>query len=266
MNVLKLVSTIGMLTALTGCGDEAGQAVKISQTFSDSAVTSFQQTSGLAKSNFEKASELIVNSAYAGTGAISCMSGEAVSFQIAALGNTVNLNTSCGPLIDLSIRRGLLQSMDGIAIKRTVSDASYKNGAMDFRAGGSNGGFSFDVGYKVVAIWKDALASGGNNDGIVDSNEICYERYTFNANGSVTIAPHADNTTQNTNNASLGCAVVGAYDDTANFRFKDGALELDLTYTNNFDSSNVFPAGHPDAGSSSYEKWELCTVGTNCKI
>lgn len=270
-NYMKSIQTLlmtGILMGLTGCGTDStsGTSAKISETFNDTAVTNFSQTSGIAKSNLQKATEFIIASAYAGTGTISCLSGESVSFQMDALGNTVNIDATCNSFIDRSIRRGLLKSMDGISIKRTISDASYKNGALDFTAGGSNGGFAFNTNYKVVGMWKDAVVDGGNNDGIVDSNELCYERYTFASNGTVSIAPHADNVTQNTNNGSLNCATGLAYNDSASFRFKDGALELDLTYTNNFDPAHVFPAGHSDAGSSSYEKWVQCTVGVDCKI
>jgi len=156
--------------------------------------------------------------------------------------------------------------MDGISIKRTISDASYKNGALDFTAGGATGDFSFNTNYKVVSQWKDAVVDGGNNDGLVDANELCYEGYIFTSTGNVGLAPHADNTAQNGANGSLNCATVGAYSDSASFRFKDGALELDLTATNNFDPAHVFPAGHSDAGASSYEKWVQCTIGVDCKI
>lgn len=266
----KNILLVGLLMNLASCGSDGGGATdgngKYTGVFSDSAVSNFQQTSGVAKSNSERVLNLVISSAYAGTGSISCIVGETISLSMDALSNTVNMDVTCNTLVDRSIRRNLLKSMDGIAIKRTISDASFKNGALDFRAGGSNGGFAFNTNYKVVAIWKDAVVDGGNNDGVMDSNEVCYERYTFASNGTVSIAPHADNTTQNTNNGSLNCAVTGAYNDSASFRFKDGALELDLTYKNNFDPANVFPAGHDDAGSSSYEKWELCTVGTNCTL
>ena len=268
---IKTISLGVVLLSLASCGSDGGSATdsstgKVTGVFSDTAVSNFQQTSGIAKTNLEKVGELIISSAYAGTGSISCFSGETVSFSMDALGNTVNMDVVCASDVDYKIRRGLLKSMDGIAIKRTVSDASFKNGALDFRASGANGGFTFNVAYKVPAIWKDAVVDGGNNDGIVDANEVCYERYLFASNGTVSIAPHADNTAQNASNGSLNCSTTGAYNDSASFRFKDGALELDLTYTNNFDSANTFPAGHPDAGSSSYEKWELCTVGTNCTL
>lgn len=268
---IKTISLGAVLLTLASCGSDGGSATsttssgdKVTGVFSDSAVSNFQQTSGIAKTNMEKVGELIIASAYAGTGSISCFSGETVSFQMDALSNTVTMDISCAKDIDSRIRRNLLKSMDGIAIKRTVSDASFKNGALDFRPSGSNGGFQFNVAYKVPAIWKDSIADGGNNDGQVDANEICYERYLFVSNGTVSIAPHADNTTQNANNGSLHCATGLSYNDSASFRFKDGALELDLTYTNNFDPAHVFPSGHEDSGESSYEKWELCTVGTDC--
>lgn len=268
MKGLKRLAIIGLLIGMVGCGDDSssGTPTKISETFTDSAVTNFQQTSGIAKSNLEKASELIIPSAYAGTGSISCISGEVAGFQMDALGNTVDMAVICGSDVDYKIRRNLLKSMDGISIKRTISDASYKNGAIDFTTSGTNGGFSFNTNYRVIAIWKDALADGGNNDGVVDDNELCYERYVFASSGTVSIAPHADNTAQNNANASLHCAVSGDYNDSASFRFKDGALELDLTYSNDFDPNRVFPAGHPDAGESSYEKWVSCTKGVDCKI
>lgn len=270
MKTLKMISIVTLTIGLVGCGKDGGLATgsnaKVSGVFSDTAVSNFSQTSGIARTKIEKVGDLIISSAYAGTGSISCFSGETVSFSMDALSNTINMDVTCDSHVDRSIRRNLLKSMDGLSIKRTISDASYKNGALDFTAGGSNGGFIFNTNYKVVGIWKDAVVNGGNNDGIVDDNELCYERYTFASNGTVSIAPHADNVTQNTNNGSLNCATGLAYNDSASFRFKDGALELDLTYTNNFDPAHVFPVGHDDAGSSSYEKWVQCTIGVDCKI
>ena len=270
MKALKTISMIALTIGMVGCGKDGGVATgansKVSGVFSDTAVTNFSQTSAIAKTKMEKVGELIISSAYAGTGTISCFSGDTVSFTMDALSKTLNMDITCDANVDRSIRRGLLSSMDGISIKRTISDASYKNGALDFTSGGSVGSFAFNTNYKVVAIWKDAVVDGGNNDGLVDDRELCYERYYFASNGTVSIAPHADNVAQNASNGSLNCSTGLAYNDSASFRFKDGALELDLTYTNNFDPANVFPVGHSDAGSSSYEKWVQCTVGVDCKI
>jgi hypothetical protein len=252
---MKLLVTIFTLTLfLTSCGDDSsgGGSGIISSTFSDSAVSNFSQTAGIAhlrKSLPQKTMDFIIPSAYAGGGNISCLSGDAISFQMDALGNTIDVDTTCSSAsaIELAIRRGLLASMDGIAIKRTITDASFKNGALDFRAAGANGSFQWDTGYKVKSI-EDA-----NGDTTTGDN--CYDTYTFvSSTGKLTVAPDA----ASSDGACLCVTTPGHADcqtDTVSFRFVDGNLELDLTNSDNYDSS-----------LDTYEKWESCTVGVDCEV
>lgn len=132
LNMKNLIVTLLMAVSsalLTGCGSEGGGVVsgnKYTGVFSDSSVTSFTQTGGVAlrkPSVPEKAINLIIPSAYAATGNISCFIGESVSFSADALGNTVNIDTTCSTSIDLSIRQQLLESMESSNLTRIGATA-----------------------------------------------------------------------------------------------------------------------------------------------
>ena len=255
-HLITTILTILITFQLTGCGSDdgasGGGSGLVTATFSDTSVTNFSQTSGVAKLQRnlpQQAIELIIPSAYAAGGSISCLSGEAISFQMDALGNTVTVDSTCTSFtaIDLAIRRGLLASMDGIAIKRTVTDASFKNGAMDFRTAGTVGSFSWDTGYRVMSI-NDA-----NGDTTTGDN--CYDTYTFvSSTGKLTIGPDAG-----ASDASCLCVTTPSHADcqldTVSFRFANGTMELDLTNSDNYDT-----------GLSTYEKWESCTPTVDCDI
>jgi len=147
---MKRLMILTLALLITGCnggssgsGGVAGSSL-VSGAFSDASVTNFSQTSGIAKLNKSVPSqmiELVIPSAHAGGGNISCISGEAISFQMDALGNTVNVNTTCAAIttVDLAIRVGLLESMDNSAIQRKISDAGASAQTLDFTNGGANG-------------------------------------------------------------------------------------------------------------------------------
>lgn len=240
MVILALVTTM-----VVGCGADgkgASGSSKISKTFSDSSVTSFTQTSGIAKTNQEKLMNLIISSAYAATGSISCLSGESVSFDvdttIGSTSNTTTVNTTCSENIDLDIRRGLLEGLDQMAIYRTATDASYKKGLLNFKNTGAVGSFQWSTNYQVKTLATP-----------------CYDVYSFNkTNGTVTIKPDfANNAGCLCDDANKGDPNHGSYNAdcktvSASFRFINGTMELDLTGSANFNSS-----------LTTYEKWEECT-------
>ena len=250
MKALNLIMATVLAFTLVGCGSDggssgAGGSSIISGIFSDASVTSFTQTGGVAKVQpgpGQKIMNFVVPTAYAVDGNISCISGDSVSFQLDALGNTVNVSTTCTSLtaMDLAIRVGLLESLDGRSIKRTVTDASYKDGALNFV-----GGLNWDTDYSVRSI-NDA-----NGDTTVGDR--CYDYYKFvQSTGKLEIRPDTANSDGNclcvTTPGHADCAT-----DTVSFRFVNGYLELDLTNSDNFDSSAV-----------TYEKWETCTLNTDC--
>lgn len=282
---------------LTGCGSDDGASSGgtsiITGTFSDSAVSNFEQTSGVAKMTVpEKTLEFVIPTAYAGGGAVRCVSGEAISFQMDALSNTVNIDTTCGTYsnIELAIRKRLLESMDGISLKRTMTDASYKDGAIDFTSGGASGGFHWNDGNSgttddlyVVKDMDDCNGSGGD----------LYAVYSFDrSTGKVTMYTLMNAGTIPTalgKSSAADCAAVTGGTDAdgdgledspsnASFRFKDGTLELDLSGSNIFEvtrgsvngdgtticNNATIPASN--TCESFYEKFETCTIGVDCVL
>ena len=250
---------------LASCGsksgnDEASSPSKINHLFDDMSVTSFQQTNGVAKNTsilnylfdfaFPTATAISYN--------ISCYVGSDATFMLNALGNQLIFTVECDSNIDRSIRSNLLESMDGLAIKRFVSDASYKEGAIDFRTG-----IQWDTPYSVKAQ-EDA-----NDDHI--ANDACYENYTFHKESStITIGFDAVRSHPNCYCSSNQC------DDTeVAFRFYNGTLELDLSNRGLFDQNlgrhaitgNYCTTALTDPNCESfYEQWRSCTIGTNCSL
>lgn len=233
MKATKQILLITMVAlTLVGCGkDGTGTGNgKITAIFSDSAVTSFSQTSGLAKVD-NSVINTIIPSAYAVDGNISCLSGEAVTFEVAALGTALfDINTTCTNVsaMDTAIRVGLLGSMNSLKMRRTVSEAGYNttSAILDFSA-------------------KDVFDASGHTMPRVGGAG-CVETYTFNrASGTVTVSAV---------NQGGGCTI--AYSETVAFRFNNGYLEFDLSNTKNFSPTNTYN----DEGSQvpSYERFEVC--------
>lgn len=236
LNLALLISTIGLVS----CGSDSGstQQTKVSGIFSDSAVTNFQQTSGIAKvDKSDKVLNFVLPTAYAGSGNISCLSGEAIGFSMDALGNSVNVSSTCSSVsvIDKDIRINLLKSMNGKKMRRTVTEADYNgdDAFLDF-----SGSFQFNVGYDVP-----------RNAGLP-----CKETYTFKADGTVTVSA-LDQGGQTANGSACG----GAYTDTISFQFANGYLEFDLSAQRNFSKTNTMADGLSQAAS--YERFEVCGGG-----
>ncbi len=205
--------------ALVGCSDSnkssnAGTLRK--QTFSDSSVTAFTQTSGVAI-NKPSMMDYLMNRAYAIDGNISCINGNAVSFDLTALGNNVQIETTCGDGVELSIRQGLLESMAG---KRLLM---YWGGGHDTR--GDNRSITFNP---TTSFWGtyDKLEAGSKTG--------CKDKLTFDqATGTVTIendSVNSDPLPSHNNQDCLDSEKPGAtaedYKKVLNFRFKNGKLEM----------------------------------------
>lgn len=239
------------LFILYSCGSDdssGGGNTNYTGTFSDTAITNFTQTSGIAKTNPNKALELLIPTSYAATGNISCIIGESVSFSIdttiGSVSNTTDVDTTCSNSIDLSIRRGLLESLKDLALYRTVTDASYKNGLWNLISSGPNAG-SYSYGF----VWNLPYQ-------IKTLATPCFDLYTFDKDsGLVEIKPDFTNNGGSClcNDSDMGNPSHPSYNSdcrtvSASFRFLGGSMELDLTGANNFDSS-----------LSTYEKWEQCS-------
>lgn len=132
-NYATFLCFIAFPLVLTSCGGSSGPSSqgatsKVELSFSDTAVSNFNQLSGVAKlSPLQQSLELILASAFAGGGNISCLTGTDISLQMDALGNTVSIDTTCTSAsgIETAIRAGLLESFDGLILEPTVSEAQY---------------------------------------------------------------------------------------------------------------------------------------------
>lgn len=162
---------------LTGCGDGStsqGGSSTITSTFSDTAVSNFSQTSGVAKaSQGEKLINFVIPKAYAGGGDISCISGSDISFQMDALGQTVSIDTTCSSAagIEISIRAGLLESFDGKKLEPTVSEANY--GPTGGRGTDGFGELDFSGTGKAFGFYTGTITDTGI-DSNADSNATLY--------------------------------------------------------------------------------------------
>ncbi len=218
MKIYMLIC-ISLSMFLVSCGDNGSSSSSTGTVreaiFSDSSVTSFTQTGGVA-SHKSSILNYIVGSAYAVSGNIRCVNGASVSFELDALGNTVQVDTTCNSNIDLSIRQGLLESMAG---KRLImyhaggGNALSQNRAVIFNASGS-----FWTTYENI-----------NAGGVAN----CKDKLTFDqATGTVTIENDsaASITAGATVQDCLDSEFVGAtaedYKNELKFRFKDGKLEM----------------------------------------
>jgi hypothetical protein len=234
MRLFIIFSLIGLVS----CGGDSSQSNKVDVLFSDNAVSHFSQTSGIAKVQ-KTPLDLIISSAIAGGGNISCITGESVGFTMDAMGNTVNINSTCSYEVGADIRRGLLKSMDGLKLRRTVTEASYNgnDAILDF-----SGGFLWDTAYTVP-----------RNAGLP-----CVETYTFHrTSGTISVAASDQSAVDTSGTHGQLCG--GAFTDTVSFRFSNGYLELDLSNSQNFTISRTYSDG---GNYPSYERFELCD-GTN---
>lgn len=236
MKSLLLLMIISFV--FVSCGGSSGSSTATSSVketiFSDSAVTSFTQTGGVAH-NKPSLMDKVFPSAYAVSGNIRCVEGAPVAFQLDALGNTVQVDTTCNTIMDLNIRRGLLESL---ANKRLLMEYA---GGSDSRAQGR--ALTFNA---VGSFWGvyDNIVAGSANTG--HNEHLCKDKLTFNeTTGQVTIehdtfnslAAGADST-QDCLNSEFAGATLADYRKVMNYRFKDGKLEMDpdgLDFTVNND-------------------------------
>lgn len=233
--MFKSLLLVSSLVFIASCNSESSNG-KVEGVFSDSAVTNFQQTSGIANNNFkENVLEIAIPKAHAGIGSISCLKGEAVGFSMDAFGNSIDVSSTCSAFanIEKDIRVQLLKSMTGLKIRRTVTEATYNgnDAFLDFTSG-----FQFDVGYDVP-----------RNGGLP-----CVETYTFRSNGTVVISA--------TDQTGLGAGCGGASSDEISFQFKNGYLEFDLSSQRNFNTSHTTDDEGSQVGA--YERFEVCN-GSN---
>lgn len=242
MKATKQILLITMVAlTLVGCGKDGTSGTgKVEFIFSDSAVSNFSQTSGIAKiekSSPQQMMEIVIPSAYAGEGNVSCLPGESISFTMDALNNNIDVTSTCSSTstIDKDIRVGLLKSMNGYKMRRTVTEATYNgnDAVLNF-----SGGFSFGTAYTVP-----------RNGGLP-----CTETYTFNSDGTVSVAAidQSGVDTSGTHNTACG----GAYTSTISFRFANGYLEFDLSGSRNFSTSHTMDDEGSLAGA--YERFEVC--------
>ncbi len=227
---MKYVMLLSSLLVLASCGSDSGKSVSNgvrSQIFSDSAVTSFQQTGGVAL-NKPSLIDAVLPTAYAVSGNISCVEGAPVAFQLDALGNTIQVNTTCNSRVDLSIRQGLLASL---ASKRMLI----------YHAGGG------DVRSQARVLTFGSAGSFWGSYGNIEagSSPNCKDKYTFSeTNGTVTIehdaaaSTTAGAVTQTCLNAEFVGATAADYKKVIPFRFIDGKLQFDGTGTGNFVDGN----------------------------
>jgi hypothetical protein len=199
--------------ALAGCSSDKKASSVREQVFSDTAVTAFTQTAGVAI-NKPSLMDKIIPSAYAIDGNIRCVEGAPVSFQLDALGNTVQVDTTCNAGIDLSIRQGLLESL------------AEKQMLMYWGGGGDTTGqgrvFTFNA---VGSFWS-------TYDGIGSGNAGCEDKLTFNqAAGTITIEHDkatGGKTTQQCLDAEFKDATAEDYKQVLPFRFINGEMQLGI--------------------------------------
>jgi len=226
-----------------GCsgGNSSSSASKTrAQIFSDSSVTAFSQTAGVALSKPTFMDNLL-GRAYAIDGNISCVEGAPVSFSLDAFGNTVMVDTSCNSSIDLSIRQGLLESLAGKTLIAEIGGCPGCNILGQGRILNFNSVGSFWGTY-------DNVVSGGSAN--------CKDKYTFDqATGSVTIehdvasSVAAGAVSQDCLDNEFPGATLDDYKQILNFRFINGKMEFDLE------------TDFEDNGD--YNRWCIKSVATN---
>jgi hypothetical protein len=216
-----------MALALVSCGGgTSGPTTTTSNVksaiFSDTAVTSFQQTGGVAH-NSPSLMDKVFASAYAVDGNIRCVEGAPVAFELDAFSNTVQINTTCNSDIDLNIRRGLLESM---ASKRLLM---YWGGGHDTRSEGR--ALTFNAVGSFWATYENIPAGAGNTG---HNEHLCKDKMTFDeSTGEVTIEHDVTNSliagadsTQDCLNSEFSGATLNDYKKVLHYRFKDGKLEM----------------------------------------
>lgn len=238
--LLLFVTVIG----LTSCGSDSdsGQS-KFTGTFSDSSVSSFSQTSGIAKTI--SPIEIIVPTAYAASGDISCLRGESVSFEAVALGETIDINTTCSDALDLAIRRKLLEAF----ISKSMHVEMHEHGNANAQT------ITFPASVSDSNTMTVDVMGVGNG---VSSN--CGAKYEFNlSTGTVKVYIDGANTVGNGINSACGSGAsdfVNGFEQQIQFRFKEGKVEFNMDNETTFDST-ASDTGGGVSSNASYARWCL---------
>lgn len=219
---MKGLMTCSLLLTLVACQGKSGSGSPsvYTGTFSDTAVSSFEQTGGLAKYK-PSAFEMVIPSAYAAEGSIRCVQNTPVTFDVIALGANLQIEANCDNNIDLSIRKDLLRSLAG---KRLLMN---RGGGADAKPLLRVINFRPDATFWGI---YDNVVAGHSNNGQNEQN--CRDKFTFDeATGTVTIAYDNLASTADTHQACLDNEFPGATEDDYKivlaFRFKNGLLEMD---------------------------------------
>jgi len=257
MRSLLLISFLFCLVSCMGGSgggsSSSSSSSKIVTSISDSTLVSFQQTSGVAKTGINWM-DLVIARAYAAVGDISCFSGQNVSFdmdiQIGPSVENIQVDAVCGDDIELRIRRGMLQALDGHILVRERGQAPTGSGYwLDFSAAE---GFQFGVPYTILD--KEGWAGVAPH-----MTSRCFVDYTFNfatgkvSNGAKTTSyanralernTYANNNYSVSNpnapqlsNNYVGCNTANVDFGESDFRFKNGKIEIDESGTKRFNAN-----------------------------
>jgi hypothetical protein len=263
MNTLSSIFSLAVILLLTAsCGSDSSSAAGgasctdcITGSFSDSAVTDFEQTSNIAKSDSatKKIMNFVLSEAYAATnGQIRCLENDSVDFRMTALGTeTVNVSTSCTTLeeITLGIRIALVESMK----------TSGKTLRLEYGESGLVAGKVMDMN---DFVWGSPFVVPNGKPAYANCNDI----YTFHKTGTYKGRVIIQNDPANVIGAGAGQCNVGGGDEYATgystevaFRFKDGHLEFDTDVSNgiNFDSGDLNGNGVNRPANIDYERWVI---------
>lgn len=216
---LRSIYSFIFVALLYGCSGSTGGKSVVSKTFSDQAVSNFQQTKGLVTKNFfDKTRDLlIIPFAYAGDGEIKCNTDSAVSFDMDVFNQPITpIETTCSKNIELDIRIALLKSLIG------------KKLLMRYQGGndGRSSGKILDLSdlTNEEEFWE--IPHGPINGG----DPKCFDQFTFNKEtGKMTIELDVDSVHPQDKQYCLDFEFEGATEEDYKidlaFRFKDGLLE-----------------------------------------
>lgn len=233
----------------SGGGSSAPSPTVVTKSFLDTTVSNFSQVSGVA--SYQKAwYEYIVERAYAGGGDIRCIDGTPIEvtmdITLGFVTQPLNVQATCGGDVDLRIRQEMLSALDGHVMVLEVAGSG--SVGSDYKLDFSQAeGFQFDIPYATLEDRKTFAAQ--THDCMID--------YVFNsATGTVsskiatTALPgraksinQASNTawgfanpyTPVAGNGYAGCKSQDGEYRTADFRFKDGKIEMDESGLKSFD-------------------------------
>lgn len=179
MKTIKMMILLTAAVTLVGCGSDggAGGSASVNGVFNDTAVDSFNYTTGgVALRTLKKGSKNIINFALptamaAVNKSYSCISGEQVKFEMDALGKDVDVTTTCSSStqIETDIRAGLLTALDNNRLRATKSEAEYSyydsNDGVTPRANYGTLDFTANAfGFYPGDITNDGILSSAHSD------------------------------------------------------------------------------------------------------